>query len=330
FFDYRYYLNIDVFRKDTRDLLLAAPIPQFIGNAPPVINGGSVRNEGIEIESGFRNTTRNWNLDISFTGTYNKNKVTAINNEEGRLFGANVSTSMNNVAMAEVGKPIGFFWGFRTAGIFQSEEEVQQHVGPDGQLIQPNARPGDLIFVDQNGDGQITDEDRVQIGQPFPDFTLGLNITTGWKNLDFNMFWFGSFGNDIFTGGTRRHDLNMPNWKADVLNRWTEENPSTTHPRVTINDPNGNFGRPSDFFIEDGSYVRLRNISLGYSLSPRLTDLIGASRLRFYVAAQNLFTFTGYSGHDPEIGSNGPLNTSIDRNVFPQARSFTLGINLDF
>lgn len=330
FFDHTYYFNFDLYRKSTRGLLLSAPIPEFIGNAPPVINGGTVRNDGFEIETGARFLSNNWNLDLSLTGTYNKNEVTAINNEEGRLFGASVSTSMNNVAMAQVGNPIAFFWGYETAGIFQNEDEVLAHVSSDGTVIQPNARPGDLIFVDRNDDGEITDEDRTKIGNPYPDFTIGLNINSGWRNWDLNMFWYGAFGQDIFTGGTRRHDLNMPNWKADVLDRWTEENPSTTHPRVTISDPNGNFNRPSDFFIEDGSYVRLRNLSLGYTLPPNLTGLIGANRLRVYAAAQNLLTFTGYSGHDPEIGSSWALDVGIDRNIYPQARTFTFGINLDF
>lgn len=330
FDDHRYYLNLDVYTKSTRGLLLSAPIPAFIGNAPPVINGGTVRNDGIELESGVRHILGAWNFDVSLTGTYNRNEVTAINNEEGRLFGAGVSTSMSNVAMAEVGYPIAFFWGYRTDGIFQNQQQVEAHVDSEGRLIQPGARPGDLIFVDVNGDGQITDEDRVMIGNPYPDFTLGLNFNTNWRNVDFNMFWYGAFGQDIFTGGTRRHDLNMPNWKAEVLDRWTEDNPSTTHPRVTISDPNGNYSRPSDFFIEDGTYVRLRNISLGYSLPSRLAGTIGASRLRVYLAAQNLLTFTGYSGHDPEIGSTWALDVGIDRNIYPQARTFSLGLNLDF
>lgn len=330
FLDYKYYFNFDYYIKDTNGLLLSAPIPQFIGNAAPVINGGSVRNTGFEIETGFRIIRGNWNYDLGITGTYNKNEVTAINNEEGRLFGANVSTSMNNVAMAQVGFPIAFFWGFQTAGIFQNMDEVLNYVNEDGELIQPNARPGDLIFVDTNGDGIINDEDRVMIGNPYPDFTLGLNFNLGWKNFDLNMFWYGAFGQDIFTGGTRRHDLNMPNWNRSVLDRWTEENPSTSHPRVTINDPNGNFSRPSDFFIEDGSYIRLRNIALGYTLPNNLVNMIGARRLRFYVAAQNLITITKYSGFDPEIGSNWALDVGIDRNIYPQARTYTFGLNLDF
>ncbi len=330
FLDHRLYFNFDVYNKETQGLLLAAPIPAFIGNAPPVINGGTVRNRGLEIESGFRQIIGDWRVSLSLTGTYNKNEVTSIENEEGRLFGAGVSTSMDHVAMAMVGKPIAFFWGYETAGIFQTMEEVQNHVNSEGVVIQPSARPGDLIFVDHNDDGQITDEDRVKIGNPYPDFTMGFNIDLDWKSWDLNMFWYGSFGNDIFMGGTRRHDLPMPNWKDDVLDRWTEENPSNTHPRVTINDPNGNYTRPSDFFIEDGSFVRLRNISLGYTLPPRITDLAGASRLRVYVAAQNLLTFTGYSGHDPEIGAYGALNVGIDRNIYPQARTVTMGINLDF
>ncbi|MCH8567934.1 MAG: TonB-dependent receptor [Balneolales bacterium] len=330
FYDYKYFVNLDFYVKNTKGLLLSAPIPAFIGNAAPIVNGGSVRNSGIEIESGIRLISGDWNLDMTLTGSYNVNEVTAINNEEGRLFGASVSTSMNNVAMAQVGMPIGFFWGYRTGGIFQNEAEVLAHTGPNGELLQPDARPGDLIFLDTNGDGQITDEDRVMIGNPYPDFTAGFNINLGWRNWDMNMFWYGAFGMDIYTGGTRRHDLNMPNWKRDVLNRWTADNPSTSHPRVTINDPNGNFSRPSDFFIEDGSYVRLRNMSIGYLVPSDLVEMIGARRLRVYASAQNLITFTSYSGHDPEIGSAGPLNVGIDRNIYPQARTFLFGVNLDF
>ncbi|TVQ66448.1 MAG: TonB-dependent receptor [Balneolaceae bacterium] len=330
FLDHRLYFNFDVYNKETKGLLLAAPIPAFIGNAPPVVNGGTVRNRGFEIESGFRQIVGDWRVSLSLTGTYNKNEVTSIENDEGRLFGAGVSTAMDHVAMAMVGKPIAFFWGYETAGIFQTMDDVQNHVNSEGEVIQPNARPGDLIFVDHNDDGQITDDDRVKIGNPYPDFTMGFNVDLDYKNWDLNMFWYGSFGNDIFTGGTRRHDLPMPNWKDDVLDRWTEENPSTTHPRVTISDPNGNYTRPSDFFVEDGSFVRLRNISLGYTLPPGITDRAGASRLRVYVAAQNLLTFTGYSGHDPEIGAFGALNVGIDRNIYPQARTVTMGINLDF
>ncbi|MFU8860468.1 MAG: SusC/RagA family TonB-linked outer membrane protein [Cyclonatronaceae bacterium] len=324
------YLNLDFYRKDTKGLLLAAPIPFFIGNSPPVINGGNVRNTGFEVESGYRRTSGDWQMNFSLTGTYNKNEMTQINNEEGRLFGAGVSTSMDNVAMAMVGHPIAFFWGYKTGGIFQNVEQIQNHRSTDGTIIQPNAVPGDMIFIDVNDDGQITAEDRVQIGNPYPDFTTGFNMDLNWKNWDFNMFWYGSFGNDIFTGGTRRHDLNMPNWKADVLNRWTEENPSTTHPRVTIMDPNGNFTRPSDFFVEDGSYVRLRNVSLGYTLPTRIVQRAGAARVRVYGSAQNLLTFTGYSGHDPEIGSGWALDVGIDRNIYPQARTFTMGVNIDF
>lgn len=330
FLDHRLYVNFDVYNKETKGLLLAAPIPGFIGNAPPTVNGGTVRNRGLEIESGFRQIVGDWRVSLSLTGTLNNNEMIDIENEEGRLFGAGVSTSMDHVAMAMVGQPIAFFWGYETAGIFQNEDEIQNHVNEEGELIQPNARPGDMIFVDHNGDGQITDEDRIKIGNPYPDFTMGFNFDLDWRNWDLNMFWYGAFGQDIFMGGTRRHDLPMPNWKEDVLDRWTEENPSTTHPRVTIADPNGNFTRPSDFFVEDGSFVRLRNISLGYTLPPRITSLAGASRLRLYVAAQNLLTFTGYSGHDPEIGAYGPLNVGIDRNIYPQARTITMGINLDF
>lgn len=330
FYNNQLTFNVDYYIKNTKGLLLDAPIPAFIGNDAPTINGGDIRNTGIEIEAGFRQSTADWSYGINLTGTYNQNEVTSIENEEGRLFGAGVSTAMDNVAMAEVGQPIAFFWGYETAGVFQNEEEIQNHVNSEGELIQPDAQPGDLIFVDQNDDGELTSEDRVKIGDPYPDFTAGLNLTFSWRNWDMDMFWYGAFGQDIFTGGTRRHDLSMPNWKDDVLERWTEDNPSETHPRVTIDDPNGNFTRPSDFFVEDGSYVRLQNLNVGYSLPADISGFAGASNIRLYLAARNLLTFTDYSGHDPEIGSSWALDVGIDRNIYPQARTITAGVNIDF
>ncbi len=330
FFDNRLTFNFDYYIKETQGLLLDAPIPNFIGSGAPTINGGDIQNTGFEVEAGFRQVLDDWRFSVNLTGTYNQNEVTSIDNDEGRLLGAGVSTAMDNVAMAEVGYPIAFFWGYETAGIFQSEEEVENHVNSEGEMIQPDAQPGDLIFVDQNDDGNLTDADRVKIGNPYPDFTAGFNFDVSWRNFDMNMFWYGAFGHDIFTGGTRRHDLNMPNWKDDVLERWTEDNPSETHPRVTIDDPNGNFVRPSDFFIESGSYVRLQNLNIGYSLPDGVTSFAGASNLRVYLAAQNLLTFTSYSGHDPEIGSGGPLDVGIDRNIYPQPRTVTVGLNIDF
>ena len=330
FYNDQFTFLVDFYRKDTRGLLLDAPIPAFIGNAAPTINGGDVRNTGFEIESSFRQVVDDWSFGVSLTGSYNRNEVTSIDNEEGRLFGAGVSTAMDNVAMAEVGQPIAFFWGFETDGIFQNEQEIQDHVNSEGELIQPDAQPGDMIFVDQNDDGQLTSEDRVKIGNPYPDFTAGLNFDISYSNWDLNMFWYGAFGQDIFTGGTRRHDLNMPNWKEAVMDRWTEDNPSDSHPRVTIDDPNGNFNRPSDFFVEDGSYVRLRNMTLGYTIPTQISSAAGAANMRIYFAAQNLLTFTGYSGHDPEIGSGWALDVGIDRGIYPQARTLTVGIELDF
>lgn len=329
FWDDRLLITADFYQKNTRGLLLEAPIPAFIGNQAPIVNGGSVQNTGTELEIIYREQSSSFRYSIGLSGAYNKNEVTSINNEEGRLFGANAGLGMNNVAMAQVGFPIAFFWGFETAGIFQSQEEVDAHVDAEGNPIQPNAQPGDLIFVDQNGDGVLDNQDRVMIGDPYPDFTAGLNLDFNWNNFDFNMFWYGAFGMDVFTGATRRQDLVLSNWKSSVLDRWTEENPSTTHPRVTVRDRNGNYSRPSDFFVENASYVRLRNLTLGYTIPSNITSTAGVSRARVYISAQNLITFTSYSGHDPEIGSGWALDVGIDRNIYPQARTFMLGINLD-
>lgn len=167
------------------------------------------------------------------------------------------------------------------------------------------------------------------IGNPYPDFTLGINLGLTYKDFDFNMFWYGAFGQEIFKG-TRRYDLPMSNWDASVLERWTGEGTSNSHPRVTINDPNQNYFRVSDFYIEDGSFLRLKNITLGYTLPQKFSQKVKISKLRIYATAVNLLTFTKYSGFDPEIGAKWALDVGIDRNIYPQPRTFMFGVNLSF
>ncbi|MGC8866018.1 MAG: SusC/RagA family TonB-linked outer membrane protein [Bacteroidales bacterium] len=325
FLDDRLSLGFNWYRKMTKDLLVVAPIPAFIGNGAPAINGGSVKNTGVEIELGLKGKMRDIKYDLMLSGGYNKNTMVSINNEEGKLYGAGVH-SMNNICMAIVGEPIAFFWGYKTAGVFQNQAEIDNYKASNGQVIQPNAKPGDLKFVDLNDDGVIDNKDRTNIGNPYPDVTLGLNFSAEYHGFDFNMFWYGAFGQEIFNG-TRRFDLPMSNWSAWILDRWTGEGTSDRIPRVTIADPNQNFIRPSDLYVEDGSFVRLKNITLGYTLPTSLSQKVKIERLRVFISANNLLTFTGYSGFDPEIGANWALDVGIDRNVYPQPRTITFGFN---
>ncbi|MEL7118865.1 MAG: TonB-dependent receptor [Bacteroidota bacterium] len=328
FLDGRLTLTTDYYVKETIGLLLDAPIPGIVGNNAPTVNGGNVENRGVEFELGYRNKAGSGiNYNVSFNFSYNENEVTAINNAEGVLVGAGFST-YGVVSRAEVGFPIGYFWGLKTNGLFQNQAEVEGYTNADGGLIQPDAAPGDIRFVDLNNDGVIDDSDRTIIGNPTPQWTYGFNFGADYKNFDLNLFIQGAAGNELFNG-TRRHDLTSTNMPARFLNRWTGEGTSNDIPRATISDPNGNFSKISDFYIESGDFVRLRDVQLGYTFPSSLLNKFNISKLRLYVAAQNLLTLTNYNGFDPEIGG-GTLGLGIDRGVYPQARAFRFGLNVVF
>jgi len=223
---------------------------------------------------------------------------------------------------------MGVFYGIKTDGIFQTPEEIAAYKNNSGGLIQSKAVPGDIKFIDSNGDGLISDLDRVQMGSPYPDFTGGLNLNFEWKGFDLNMFWYAALGQEIYSS-TRRYDMNFTNYWADWLNRWTGPGTSDYYPRVTFVDDNVNMKTVSDFFIQDGSFIRLRNTSLGYTIPASITKNIKISRIRLYVSAENLLTFTPYDGYDPEIGG-GVFSNGIDRGIYPQARTVMGGINVTF
>jgi TonB-dependent starch-binding outer membrane protein SusC len=248
------------------------------------------------------------------------------------LTGGNGGFGQSGIIVAKVGLPMGSFYGVKTAGIFQNKEEVLAHnyKKDDGTtaLIQPSAQPGDVIFVDQNGDGKIDDKDRVNIGNPYPDFTAGLNISLAWMGIDLNMFWYTSQGNKIWDA-TRRFDINYSNYRSDALNRWVGEGTSNTYPRVTLNDANQNWSTASDLFVKDASFVRLRNLTLGYTIPSKLSNFIKIQKFRIYMSAENLLTFTKYKSFDPEIGG-GVFSNGVDYGNYPQARTILGGINISF
>ena len=321
-------VTLDYYIKKTKDWLVTAPVPMLVGNSAPIINGGSVQNSGLEAEVSFRKELGKLYLTASVNGAFNKSKVLDIQNAEKRLQGGDGGFGQSGVIFAEVGTPMGVFYGIRTDGIFQSQEEIDAYVDGTGKKIQPNAMPGDIKFVDESGDGTISDADRVQIGSPFPDFTGGLNLGAEFYGFDFNMFIYAALGQEIYSA-TRRYDMNGTNFTADWLNRWTGPGTSNDYPRVTFVDNNLNQKTVSDFYIQDGSFVRLRNISLGYTLPKNVSGAIGLSKLRIYVAAENLYTITKYTGYDPEIGG-GVFDNGIDRGIYPQPRTIMTGLNVTF
>ena len=222
--------------------------------------------------------------------------------------------------------PFPFFYGYKTDGIFQNMDEVNSYVNANGELLMPNAVPGDVRFVDYNKDGKISDDDRTCIGDGTPDWTWGLNFNVAWKGFDLSMLWQGTLGNQVYDA-TRRNDISKTNLPSYMLNRWTGEGTSDRYPRFVLGDSVN--WQSSDLMVYDGSYLRLKNIQLGYTLPEKLTKKAFISRLRVFVAAENLLTLTKYHGYDPEISSGG-TSLGIDYGVYPQARTFSFGVNVAF
>ena len=321
-------VTADYYIKKTIGLLVDAPIPGIVGNNAPTVNGGNVENKGFELAIDYRNKAGELDYNIGVNFSNNQNEVTAINNAEGVLVGAGFST-YGSVSRAAIGFPIAYFWGLQTDGLFQTVGDVENYTNGDGGLIQPGAAPGDIKFVDLNGDGVINDADRTIIGNPTPEWTYGANLSADYRNFDFSLFLLGTVGNEIFNG-TRRHDLTTANMPARFLDRWTGEGTSNDIPRSTATDPNGNFSKISDFYIEDGSFLRVKDLQFGFSLPQGALDVLHIQHARIYVAAQNLLTITGYNGFDPEIGARSALDIGIDRGIYPQARSYRIGANVVF
>ncbi len=319
--------SLDYYVKTTGELLEVVAIPGHVGNAAPVANVGSVENQGVELSLNWQNAIGDLNYSIGANGSYNKNKVTKIGNENGYLVGASWAVA-GAVTRAEEGFPIAYFYGYKTDGLFQSQSDVFAHIGSTGEPLQPAAQPGDVRFVDVDGDGAITPDDRTMIGNPTPDVTFGLTASADYKGFDFSMFIQGAAGHEIFNGMQRR-DLRYTNLTTNALNRWTGEGTSTSIPRYTFVDTNNN-NRVSDLYIESGSFARLKNIQIGYTLPQAFLERIKSTKWRFYVSVENLLTITDYSGADPEIGAMSSFDIGIDRAIYPQARTFRFGTSITF
>ena len=325
FFNTALTFTADYYKKKTNGMLMEMNIPFYVGEAKPIGNVGKMENSGIELEAAYKFRVSDWNFRVSANASYLKNKLIEYGNESG-WENLDSFQGTGDISRAENGKPFPFFYGYKTAGIFQNTDEVKAYKNDKGELLQPTAVPGDVRFVDVDGNGIIDANDRTDIGKGMPDWTFGFNLGVSWKNFDLNMMWQGTAGNDIYDA-TRRTDIatsNLPSW---MLNRWTGEGTSNRIPRFVQGD-NVNW-QSSDLYVYDGSYLRLKNIQLGYTLPAALTQKVFISSLRFYVAAENLFTFTKYHGFDPEISSGG-TSLGIDYGVYPQARVWTIGASLSF
>ncbi|MCK9159796.1 MAG: TonB-dependent receptor [Bacteroidaceae bacterium] len=326
FFNSAFTFSFDYFIKNTNGMLMTIPLPQYVGDSCPVGNVGKMRNSGVEMELGYKFNIVDAKFSIDANATYIKNKLIDLGNANGWANYDNVQT-IGTITRAANGEPFPYFYGKKTNGIFQNQAEVASYVNDSGEEIQPGAVPGDVRFVDVNGDGTIDDSDRTKIGNGNPSWIFGMTINVEWKGFDLNAVLYSTVGNDIYDA-TRRTDLSYVNLPVYMLNRWCGEGTSNSIPRLTETDTNGNW-LSSDLFVQNGSFVRLKNIQLGYTIPEKITRQAFVQRLRFYVSAENLLTITGYRGFDPEISSGG-TSLGVDRGVYPQARTISVGANITF
>lgn len=329
-------ISMNYFVDKTENVLLEVPIPPSTGASgnPPVLNTGRIKNNGFDGSITFHPERKDDGFNYSITANFTtiKNTVVKLGIENEVIYGeAPHRASTGAVTAAKVGYPIGAFFVKQAAGLFQSEEEVKAWTNDKGDLLQPAAKPGDVRYIDVNKDGIINGADVDYSGSPVPDFTYGVNFTAFYKNFDFTLFFQGTSGNKMFdtnTWITSRGTLDY-NFNTDLLNAWTKDNTNTDIPRLTFNDPNHN-SDPSTRFLYDASYLRIKTLQLGYTLPKETLSSIGITKLRVFINAKNLLTFTQYPGYDPSYSGDGLLNRGLDQGLYPVAKIITGGISLHF
>ncbi len=317
-------VTIDWYKKRTDGMLMEMPIPSYVGEAKPTGNVGVMDNKGWEFDVTYRWSKGPWKFRVSGNASWLKNELIDLGNDSGYQNLISFQ-GVGTITRGQNGLPFPYFYGYKTDGIFQNMNEVESYVNAEGNMIQPKAVPGDVRYIDLNGDGVIDESDQTMIGKGMPDWTYGLNFSAEYKGFDFSMMLQGTIGNDIYDA-TRRTDIryaNLPTW---MLDRWTGEGTSNRIPRFVFGD-NANW-LSSDLLLSDGSFMRLKDITLGYTLPQHITKNAFMNKLRVYVSAQNLLTFTKYEGFDPEIG--GEKAIGIDKGIYPQARVITFGVNVGF
>ena len=324
----KFTATFDWYKKVTTGILQSVTIPGYVGAiGSPTGNVADMENTGIDLELGYASQFRNVNLSLNGNISFIENEVTYLGNNVDFISGGeSIQSTTYPITRTQVGLPIHSFYGFQTNGIFQNQSEIDAYVNSEGVVIQPDARPGDFKWVDVDDDGDIDSDDRDFLGNSLPKVTFGLTLNMDYKNFDLMVFGQGAAGNKIFQG-LRRLDVSNANYQTSALGRWVGEGTSNDFPRLTTSDTNNNFSNPSDFYLEDGDYFRLKTVQIGYTLPSSLLDKTGIQRLRIYLTAENLITFTKYSGYDPEIGG-GVMG--IDRGYYPQARTNQIGVNLQF
>jgi len=335
FFNSRLNLAFDWYKKTTKDWLVVAPQLAILGTNAPWINGGDVENKGFELALGWNDKIQGFSYGVSVNLAYNENEVTRIENGQGIIDGIpNVlSQGTDPMYRAQVGYPIGYFYGYKTKGIFQNQDEIDAYKAT-GNAMLSDVQPGDLIWADTNNDGKITDDDKTMIGNPHPDYTFGINFNCSYKGFDFAVSTYGAAGQQIAKSYRSFVDSEFQNYTTDVFKRWHGEGTSNKYPRLCSGSHTNN-QYISDIYIEDGDYLRIQNLTIGYDFK-KLLPAMPLSKARLYFAVNNLYTFTGYSGLDPEIGYGGgdadqdSWVQGIDLGYYPTPRTFLVGVNLKF
>ena len=340
FLDNRINITVDAYTKETEDLLIAPQVSGVLGaSAPgssaPFVNAGTVQNKGLEFRIAYAdNIGEDFKFNTSFNVSTNENEVLFVESENGFQQGGDYGVGLGIItSRMEAGHPIGYFYGYETDGLYQNQAEIDAldalAFDEDGESISyhSGAEPGDLKFVDTNGDGKITEEDKTNIGDPIADMTMGFNLGFNYKNIDFSASAFASLGGDMVRDYERKDTY--ANRGTYMLDRWTGEGTSNTVPRAT-SGKSINTDEFSDFLVEDASFLRIQNIQVGYTFDQSTIAKIGMEKVRVYISANNVHTFTNYQGYDPSASSGSPIGAGIDKGFYPVAATYMLGLNLKF
>jgi TonB-linked SusC/RagA family outer membrane protein len=332
FWNYKLTGTIDYFIRTTRDMILATPIPLYAGMGRANINAGEMRNNGLEFSLRYAGKKGDFSYSIGANASFIKNKVLNLGSPDP-VYGQSIGRIAQPFTITEVGMEMAYFYGFKTDGLFQTQQEVDAYVTPDGRPLLPGAHPGDVKFLKLTDDGEpINDKDRTYLGSGMADVTWGLSANLAYKGFDLAVFLQSSIGNDIANAAVMdMYSTSFEQWNMskEMMNRWTGTGSTNKYPRLNNNDSNNN-SRFSDRYIEDGTYVRIKNVQLGYTLPQALTQKIKIQQLRLYFSVDNLYCFTNYSGFDPEMGDyyRNPLNLGIDLASYPRPRTFVVGLNI--
>lgn len=333
FLDNALSVTFDAYQKTNKDWIILAPILATAGADAPYVNGGDVVNKGLELSLQYQNKIGEFNYSVSANGAYNENKVGKIPNADGIIHGLSneLYDNAGEFYRAENGHPLGYFWGYKTGGVFQNQAQIDNYKSTNGVVLQPTAAPGDIIYQNVNGDDKISDLDKTEIGKPNADFTYGFTLSASYKAFDFTAMANGVSGNQIVQS-YRNQSGAYGNYTTEILSRWHGEGSSNTMPRVT--EDNKNFTQFSDLYVKNGDFLRISTVTIGYDFAKmKLGKSFFASQFRLYFSALNLYTFTKYNGMDPEIGFGSSNNdqkfsSGVDVGYYPRPRTFMLGLNV--